>query len=40
MKLRHSLAWAGAAVALVLVFMAYLKPDVAMALATQLWNCF
>ena len=29
-----------AAVALTLVFAAYLHPDLAMGLATQLWNCF
>ncbi|CAG1016576.1 hypothetical protein BURC_01403 [Burkholderiaceae bacterium] len=34
------LAWAGAAVALLLVFAAYLRPDVAVTLANQIWNCF
>jgi hypothetical protein len=29
-----------ALVALGLVFMAYLQPDIVMQLATQLWNCF
>jgi hypothetical protein len=33
--------WRVAALAaLVLVFMAYLQPDLVMQLATQLWNCF
>ena len=35
--------WIGAGLAaavLVLVFVAYLQPDVAMTLALQLWNCF
>jgi len=37
---RRMAAWAGVAVALALVFAAYLRPDVAMTLANQLWNCF
>lgn len=40
MKLRRSIAWAAAAAALLLVFAAYLKPDMAFTLANQLWNCF
>jgi hypothetical protein len=40
MKLRRSLAWAVAGAALLLVFAAYLKPDLAMTLANQLWACF
>ena len=40
MKARHALAWAAAAAALLLVFAAYLRPDMVMTLATQLWNCF
>ena len=40
MKLRHGIAWAAAALALLLVFAAYLRPDVAVTLANQLWNCF
>lgn len=40
MKLRRSLAWTAAGVALLLVFAAYLKPDLAMTLANQLWACF
>jgi hypothetical protein len=35
------LIWGVAALAaLLLVFMAYLQPDLVMQLATQLWNCF
>lgn len=30
----------GAVVALAVVFAAYLHPDLAVGLATQLWNCF
>ncbi len=40
MKARRALAWAAAAAALLLVFAAWLRPDMVMALATQLWNCF
>ncbi len=40
MKLRRLAGWAAAAVALVLVFAAYLRPDIALTLANQLWNCF
>lgn len=38
--MKRALAWTLATVALLLVFAAYLRPDMAMALATQLWNCF
>lgn len=34
------LLWAGVGLSLALVFFAYLRPDMALALATQLWNCF
>jgi hypothetical protein len=34
------LVWGAAAMALVLVFAAYLRPDLAFTLANQLWNCF
>jgi hypothetical protein len=34
------LAWAAAAIALALGFAAYRRPDVAVDLANQLWNCF
>ncbi len=40
MKLRRALVWATATGVLLLVFAAYLRPDVAMTLANQLWNCF
>jgi hypothetical protein len=32
--------WAGALVLLIAVFALYLRPDMAMTLANQLWNCF
>jgi len=37
---RHITAWAAVAAALLLVFAAYLKPDLMMTLANQLWACF
>ncbi len=40
MKLRHAAAWSVATLALLLVFAAYLQPDLAFTLANQLWNCF
>ena len=40
MKLRRTLAWTAVSVVLVIVFMAYLRPELALTLATQLWNCF
>jgi len=40
MKLRRSLAWLGVTAALLVVFGAYLRPDIAVTLANQLWNCF
>ena len=41
MRSRRTLfAWSAAAAVLLLVFAAYLRPDLAMTLATQLWNCF
>ncbi len=40
MKLRRGLAWTAAAAALLLVFIAYLRPDLAVTLANQLWACF
>lgn len=44
MTLRRAAAWAalGAMLIAVLgaVFVAYLRPDMAMTLATQLWTCF
>ena len=40
MKQRHVIGWSVATVALLLVFASYLRPDLAMTLANQLWNCF
>jgi hypothetical protein len=40
MKLRRSVVWLAVALALLLVFAAYLRPDVVVTLANQLWNCF
>ena len=40
MKLRRIIVWGAATIALLLVFAAYLRPDVAMTLANQLWSCF
>jgi hypothetical protein len=40
MRTRKALAWSAAVLALGLVFAAYVAPDMALALATQLWNCF
>jgi uncharacterized MnhB-related membrane protein len=40
MKLRRVIGWSAATIVLVLVFAAYLRPDVAMTLANQLWSCF
>ena len=39
-KKAHALAWFIAAIVLALVFASYLRPDVALTLANQLWNCF
>ena len=40
MKLRHALVWAASACVLLIVFAAYLRPEIAMTLANQLWSCF
>jgi hypothetical protein len=40
MKLRRVLVWLASGAALLLVFAAYLRPDVTMTLANQLWSCF
>ena len=40
MKLWRGVAWAAAGALLLLVFAAYLEPDLAMTLANQLWACF
>lgn len=37
---RRIAVWALVASVLLLVFFAYLRPDMAMTLAQQLWNCF
>ena len=38
--IKRTVGWAALAAALGLVFAAYLRPDVAVTLANQLWNCF
>ena len=41
MKARRAVfAWSAAVLVLLAVFLAYLRPELAMTLATQLWNCF
>ena len=44
MKTRHSIvrssAWIAALALLAIVFAAYLRPELTLTLATQLWNCF
>jgi len=40
MTLRRALAWTAIGAVLVVVFAAYLRPELALTLATQLWNCF
>ena len=40
MKLRRTLVWTAVGVVLIAVFAAYLRPELALTLATQLWNCF
>lgn len=40
MNFRRALIWGIAIGALLLVFAAYLRPDVTVSLANQLWNCF
>ncbi len=37
---RRIIAYGTAAAALLLVFAAYLRPDLVMTLANQLWACF
>ena len=36
---RLGVAWGSAAVVLALVFSMYLRPDMLVSLANQLWNC-
>ena len=40
MTLRRALVWTAIGAVLVVVFAAYLRPELALTLATQLWNCF
>lgn len=40
MKPRIVLAWVAAIAVLLLVFSVYLRPDMAVTLANQLWSCF
>ena len=40
MKLRRTLTWTAIGVVLIVVFAAYMRPELALTLATQLWNCF
>lgn len=40
MKIRRALAWAAAAAALALVFVAYLNPHTVVDLANRVWACF
>ena len=40
MKQWRAIAWSVATVTLLLVFASYLRPDLALTLANQLWNCF
>lgn len=40
MRLKRGIAWVAVLAALGAVFAAYLRPDLAVTLATQLWNCF
>jgi hypothetical protein len=39
-KLRRAALWTAIAVVLAATFAAYLRPDMAVTLATQIWNCF
>ena len=39
-RLRRVALGSAAAVSLLAVFMLYLQPNLALTLATQLWNCF
>ena len=39
-RLVAALGWTAAAIALGLGFAAYRRPDIAVDLANQLWNCF
>lgn len=37
---RRGMAWTAAGAVLLLVFAAYLRPDLMFSLANQLWACF
>ena len=39
-RTRTVIAWGAAVLVLLAVFAAYLRPELALTLATQLWNCF
>ena len=38
--IKRAVLWGALAAALLLVFAAYLRTDLAVTLANQLWNCF
>lgn len=40
MSPRRTMAWLAVGAALLLVFAAYLRPDLVLTLANQLWACF
>ena len=40
MKLPRTLVWTAVGAVLLVVFAAYLRPELVLTLATQLWNCF
>ena len=40
MNARRLAAWAALVAVLLAVFALYLRPDMVMSVATQLWNCF
>ena len=37
---RRAVAWTAAVIVLLLVFAAYLRPDLVVTLANQIWACF
>lgn len=39
-RMRRLLLWTATGIALALVFLAYLQPQMVFSLANQLWNCF
>ena len=40
MKTRRFALWLAIAASLLIVFAAYLRPEMALSLALQIWNCF